>query len=104
MITATASMGTTFSVTLNETLSTETNRVGDSFTATLNESVRDGSGNVLIPAGATGAVIDELAGLLAPGDIVIDGGNSRYHDDIARARAERADDLGVRAGPQGREH
>ncbi|MBF6356540.1 decarboxylating 6-phosphogluconate dehydrogenase [Nocardia higoensis] len=41
---------------------------------------------VMIPAGATGAVIDELAGLLDPGDIVIDGGNSRYHDDIARAR------------------
>lgn len=40
---------------------------------------------VMIPAGATGAVIDNLAGLLEPGDIVIDGGNSRYHDDIARA-------------------
>ncbi|WP_040799706.1 phosphogluconate dehydrogenase (NAD(+)-dependent, decarboxylating) [Nocardia higoensis] len=40
---------------------------------------------VMIPAGATGAVIDELSGLLEPGDIVIDGGNSRYHDDIARA-------------------
>ncbi|MBO0853388.1 MAG: decarboxylating 6-phosphogluconate dehydrogenase [Nocardia sp.] len=40
---------------------------------------------VMIPAGATGAAIDEIAALLEPGDIIIDGGNSRYHDDIARA-------------------
>ncbi|WP_067830959.1 phosphogluconate dehydrogenase (NAD(+)-dependent, decarboxylating) [Nocardia inohanensis] len=40
---------------------------------------------VMIPAGATGAVIDELAELLEPGDIIIDGGNSRYHEDIKRA-------------------
>ncbi|MGV9415394.1 phosphogluconate dehydrogenase (NAD(+)-dependent, decarboxylating) [Nocardia sp. NPDC003693] len=40
---------------------------------------------VMIPAGATGAVITELAELLEPGDIVIDGGNSRYHEDIRRA-------------------
>ena len=51
--TATVPTGTHMSLTLNQTLSTETNRVGDSFTATLNEPVRDGSGNVLIPAGAT---------------------------------------------------
>ncbi|MFF0546821.1 phosphogluconate dehydrogenase (NAD(+)-dependent, decarboxylating) [Nocardia thailandica] len=42
---------------------------------------------VMIPAGATGAVIDELADLLEPGDIIIDGGNSRYHEDIRRAKA-----------------
>ncbi|MEV6277272.1 phosphogluconate dehydrogenase (NAD(+)-dependent, decarboxylating) [Nocardia sp. NPDC051832] len=41
---------------------------------------------VMIPAGATGAMVDQLAGLLEPGDIVIDGGNSRYHEDIARAK------------------
>ncbi|TLF74427.1 phosphogluconate dehydrogenase (NAD(+)-dependent, decarboxylating) [Nocardia cyriacigeorgica] len=40
---------------------------------------------VMIPAGATGAVIDQVAALLAPGDIIIDGGNSRYHEDIERA-------------------
>ncbi|MGW5385465.1 phosphogluconate dehydrogenase (NAD(+)-dependent, decarboxylating) [Nocardia sp. NPDC003963] len=40
---------------------------------------------VMIPAGLTGATVDQLARLLEPGDIVIDGGNSRYHDDIARA-------------------
>lgn len=51
--TATVPMGTNMSLTLNETLSTESNRVGDSFTATLQSPVRDGNGNVLIPAGAT---------------------------------------------------
>ncbi|MFI9506991.1 phosphogluconate dehydrogenase (NAD(+)-dependent, decarboxylating) [Nocardia sp. NPDC052566] len=40
---------------------------------------------VMIPAGATGAVIDQLAEVLEPGDIIIDGGNSRYHEDIKRA-------------------
>ncbi|MFE3441434.1 phosphogluconate dehydrogenase (NAD(+)-dependent, decarboxylating) [Nocardia sp. NPDC059180] len=40
---------------------------------------------VMIPAGATGAVIEEVAELLEPGDIVIDGGNSRYHEDLERA-------------------
>ncbi|MBW0269750.1 6-phosphogluconate dehydrogenase [Nocardia sp. MH4] len=42
---------------------------------------------VMIPAGATGAAIDSLAELLEPGDIIIDGGNSRYHEDIKRAKA-----------------
>jgi 6-phosphogluconate dehydrogenase len=41
---------------------------------------------VMIPAGATGAVIEQVAELLEPGDIIIDGGNSRYHEDIARAK------------------
>ncbi|WP_174186902.1 phosphogluconate dehydrogenase (NAD(+)-dependent, decarboxylating) [Nocardia barduliensis] len=40
---------------------------------------------VMIPAGATGAAIEQVAELLEPGDIVIDGGNSRYHEDLARA-------------------
>jgi 6-phosphogluconate dehydrogenase len=41
---------------------------------------------VMVPAGApTEAVIGELAGLLSPGDIIIDGGNTFYKDDIRRA-------------------
>jgi 6-phosphogluconate dehydrogenase len=40
---------------------------------------------VMIPAGITGKVVDELAGLMEPGDIIIDGGNSSYRDDIDRA-------------------
>ncbi len=43
---------------------------------------------VMVPAGApTDAVIDELSGLLSPGDVVIDGGNTFYKDDIRRAAA-----------------
>jgi hypothetical protein len=53
VVTATVPTGTNMSLTLNETLSTERNRVGDSFTATLQSPIMDGSGNVLIPAGAT---------------------------------------------------
>lgn len=41
---------------------------------------------VMVPAGdITERVVAELAELLAPGDILIDGGNSYYRDDIARA-------------------
>jgi 6-phosphogluconate dehydrogenase len=42
---------------------------------------------VMVPAGAiTEHAIAELADLLSPGDTIIDGGNTRYHDDIRRAR------------------
>ena len=40
---------------------------------------------IMVPAGVVDAVLDELIGHLDPGDIVIDGGNSHYHDDIRRA-------------------
>jgi 6-phosphogluconate dehydrogenase len=43
---------------------------------------------VMVPAGnPTQDTVDELAKLLSPGDLIIDGGNSRYTDDIARAEA-----------------
>lgn len=45
-------VGTNMSVTLNETLSTETNHPGDSFTATVQQAITDSDGNVVIPAGA----------------------------------------------------
>ncbi len=41
---------------------------------------------LMLPAAITGTTLDELAGLLEPGDAVIDGGNSYYRDDIIRAR------------------
>jgi 6-phosphogluconate dehydrogenase len=41
---------------------------------------------VMGPAALSGGVIDELAGVLDAGDVVIDGGNSYYRDDIDRAR------------------
>jgi 6-phosphogluconate dehydrogenase len=41
---------------------------------------------VMVPAGPpTYETIDTLAGLLEPGDVVVDGGNSRYTDDIRHA-------------------
>ncbi len=41
---------------------------------------------VMLPAGEiTDATIAELAGLMTAGDIVIDGGNSFFHDDIRHA-------------------
>jgi 6-phosphogluconate dehydrogenase len=41
---------------------------------------------VMLPAGAiTHGTIVELAGLLDRGDILIDGGNSFFHDDVAHA-------------------
>ena len=42
---------------------------------------------LMLPAAITGRVLDELAQLLEPGDTIIDGGNTYYHDDIARAKA-----------------
>jgi 6-phosphogluconate dehydrogenase len=41
---------------------------------------------LMLPAAITGRTLDHLAALLDPGDAVIDGGNSYYRDDIARAR------------------
>jgi 6-phosphogluconate dehydrogenase len=40
---------------------------------------------VMVPAAAVDAVIDEVAPRLAPGDALLDGGNSHYPDDVARA-------------------
>ncbi|MBL8164425.1 MAG: decarboxylating 6-phosphogluconate dehydrogenase [Anaerolineae bacterium] len=49
---------------------------------------------VMVPAGdATQAMIDKLTGLLAPGDILIDGGNSNYKDSVRRGEALRAQNL-----------
>ena len=40
---------------------------------------------VMVPAAATGEVVNDLASRMEPGDIIIDGGNSYYRDDIDRA-------------------
>ena len=39
---------------------------------------------VMVPVGAVDALLDELVALLGPQDVVIDGGNSLFQDDIAR--------------------
>ena len=40
---------------------------------------------VMVPAGYTGETVEKLADLMDDGDIIIDGGNSYYRDDIDRA-------------------
>jgi len=41
---------------------------------------------LMVPAAFVDSSVDELVPLLAKGDTIIDGGNSHYHDDIARAK------------------
>jgi len=47
---------------------------------------------IMVPAALTDSVIDELAGRLDAGDIIVDGGNGYYRDDVARLQ---------RLGPRG---
>jgi len=58
---------------------------------------------VMVPSGhVTDAVIADLAELLSPGDLVIDGGNSYYQDDVPHAELLRAKGVGfVDAGVSG---
>jgi 6-phosphogluconate dehydrogenase len=61
---------------------------------------------LMVPAGAVDAVIGSLVPLLEAGDVVIDGGNSYYHDDIRRAGELRTKgvhyvDVGVSGGVWG---
>jgi 6-phosphogluconate dehydrogenase len=41
---------------------------------------------LMVPAGAVDASIDDLMPLLEPSDVLIDGGNSYYVDDVRRAK------------------
>jgi 6-phosphogluconate dehydrogenase len=42
---------------------------------------------IMVPAAFAGATVSDLAGLLEAGDTVIDGGNTYYREDMARAQA-----------------
>lgn len=42
---------------------------------------------IMVPAGVTGKTVSDLAKLLSGGDIIVDGGNSYYRDDLERAKA-----------------
>jgi 6-phosphogluconate dehydrogenase len=42
---------------------------------------------VMVPAAVAGRAVAELAERMEPGDVVIDGGNSYYRDDVQRAQA-----------------
>jgi 6-phosphogluconate dehydrogenase len=48
---------------------------------------------IMVPAASVQSTLDDLKPLLAQGDIVIDGGNSYYRDDIERARQLKADGI-----------
>jgi 6-phosphogluconate dehydrogenase len=63
---------------------------------------------LMVPAAVVDKVLDDLTPLLEPGDIVVDGGNSYYHDDIRRAAALKEKriqyvDVGVSGGVWGLE-
>jgi len=63
---------------------------------------------MMVPAGVVDRAIDELVPLLASGDTIIDGGNSHYADDLARAarlapRGVHYLDVGVSGGVWGLE-
>jgi 6-phosphogluconate dehydrogenase len=42
---------------------------------------------IMVPAAVTGSLVDQVAAELEPGDLIIDGGNSFWRDDIDRAAA-----------------
>jgi 6-phosphogluconate dehydrogenase len=63
---------------------------------------------VMVPAEVTDATVDALAALMGPGDIIVDGGNSKFTDDAPRAERLAARgigyvDAGVSGGVWGRE-
>jgi 6-phosphogluconate dehydrogenase len=63
---------------------------------------------LMVPAGVVDAALDELVATLEPGDTLIDGGNSFFQDDLARAerlsgRGLRYVDVGVSGGVFGLE-
>jgi 6-phosphogluconate dehydrogenase len=42
---------------------------------------------IMVPTALAGQIVEQLAAHFEPGDIIIDGGNSYYRDDVDRARA-----------------
>lgn len=63
---------------------------------------------LMVPVAAVDGILSELVSQLKPGDTVIDGGNSYYHDDIARSKQLAAKglhylDMGTSGGVWGLE-
>ena len=63
---------------------------------------------LMLPAGAVDAILERLSALLQPGDLIVDGGNSHYVEDLRRARSLGAAgihyvDVGVSGGVRGSE-
>jgi 6-phosphogluconate dehydrogenase len=64
---------------------------------------------LMVPVRVTEPAVDEVGEMLSPGDIVIDGGNSRFNDDLPRAARLSAKgigyvDVGVSGGIWGRQN
>jgi 6-phosphogluconate dehydrogenase len=64
---------------------------------------------IMVPAGVVDSVIAQLRPLLKRGDVIIDGGNSNYHDDIRRSDELQSAgihyvDVGTSGGVLGFEH
>jgi 6-phosphogluconate dehydrogenase len=90
----------------------ELEREGATGTTTLEDFVRaldrPRAAWVMVPAAITGEVVDQLAELMDADDVIVDGGNSYYRDDIARANQLRPTgihyvDCGTSGGVFGRE-
>lgn len=63
---------------------------------------------IMVPAAVVDGMIEKVRPLLSPGDVIIDGGNSYYVDDIRRAEALAHDgityiDVGTSGGTHGLE-
>jgi 6-phosphogluconate dehydrogenase len=64
---------------------------------------------IMVPATVTGETVTRLSALLGPGDVVIDGGNSKFTDDQPRAARLATQgigylDVGVSGGIWGRDN
>ena len=63
---------------------------------------------VMVPAAVTGSVVEGIAEVLEAGDVIIDGGNSNWRDDLVRAahldeKGIELVDIGTSGGVWGRE-
>ena len=63
---------------------------------------------LMLPAAITGRIVDQVAALMEAGDIIIDGGNSNYHDAVDQAarlqpKGMRYVDVGTSGGVWGLE-
>src|SRR5205809_645773 len=82
--------GTRVPATANDTISTRSAKAGDSFTATVSQDVKDATGRVVIPAGAT------VSGKITKGAVI--GGAAGAAAGAAAARASRDIDVVIHKG------
>src|SRR6266516_1504885 len=90
--------GTRVAATAVDSISTRTAKAGDPFTATVSQDVKDATGRVVIPAGATvsGAIVGKLFGKNTKGAVI--GGAAGAAAGAAAARASRDIDVVIPKG------